>query len=76
MPIVTMHAAKTNPPRLIEQACAGEEIIIARGDQPVVKLVPVETPIIKREPGTLKGQCTVPPKFFEPLSKDELAEWD
>ena len=76
MPVVTIHAAKTNLSKLIEQACAGEEIIIARGDRPVVKLVPVDVPVPKREPGTLRGQFTVPPEFFEPLPEDELTKWD
>jgi prevent-host-death family protein len=75
MPIVTVHAAKTNLSKLIERALAGEEVVIARGDRPVVKLVPVEAPVRKREPGTLKGQFTVPPEFFEPLPDDELDAW-
>lgn len=36
---VTIHEAKTHLSRLIRQALAGEEIIIARGQQPLVKLV-------------------------------------
>lgn len=76
MPVVTIHVAKTNLSRLIEQACAGEEIIIARGDRPVVKLVPIEATAPKREPGTFSGQFSVPPEFFEPLPEDELTAWD
>ena len=75
MKIVTIHAAKTNLSKLIEQACAGEEIIIARGTEPVVKLVPVETPKPERKPGTYKGQFTVPDSFFHPLPDDELEAW-
>ena len=76
MPIVTVHAAKTNLSKLIERACAGEEIIIARGDQPVVKLVPVGVSEPVRDPGTYTGQFTVPPEFFEPLPEDELRRWE
>jgi antitoxin (DNA-binding transcriptional repressor) of toxin-antitoxin stability system len=36
MKTVTIHEAKTNLSRLIEKACQGEEIIIARGPDPVV----------------------------------------
>ncbi|MBX3057261.1 MAG: type II toxin-antitoxin system Phd/YefM family antitoxin [Anaerolineae bacterium] len=36
---VTIHQAKTNLSRLIQQALAGEEIVIAKGKQPLVKLV-------------------------------------
>jgi prevent-host-death family protein len=75
MAIVTIHAAKTNLSKLIERVCAGEEIIIARDTQPVVKLVPVEAPIRKREPGTFKGEFTVTTEFFEPLPDDELDGW-
>jgi prevent-host-death family protein len=74
--IVTIHAAKTNLSRLIEQACAGEDVIIARGAQPVVKLVPVghEEPV--RKFGALKGTLTVTESFFEPLPDAELGRWE
>lgn len=75
MKIVTIHAAKTNLSKLIEQACAGEEIIIARGTEPVVKLVPVEASKPERKFGQYKGQFTVPDSFFDPLPDDELEAW-
>jgi prevent-host-death family protein len=75
MPIVTIHAAKTNLSKLIEQACAGEEIIIARGSEPVVKLVPIPAVKPERKAGTLKGKFTVPDSFFDPLPDDELEVW-
>jgi hypothetical protein len=34
MEIVTIHRAKTELSRLIEKACRGEEIVIARGKEP------------------------------------------
>lgn len=76
MTIVTVHTAKTNLSKLIEQACAGEEIIIARGSQPVVKLVPLEQHPPRRQFGALRGKLVVPPEFFEPLPDDELAGWE
>ena len=39
METVTIHKAKTELSRLIERACRGEEIVIARGKKPVVRLV-------------------------------------
>ncbi len=41
METITIHKAKTQLSRLIEKACRGEEIIIARGKKPVVKLVAI-----------------------------------
>jgi prevent-host-death family protein len=76
MPIVTIHKAKTNLSKLIEKASAGEEVIIARGDKPVARLVPVGESKGKRQPGSLKGKLHVGPEFFEPLPPDELAGWE
>jgi prevent-host-death family protein len=75
MTIVTVHVAKTNLSKLIERAEAGEEIVIARGDQPAVKLLPV-TPTPKREFGLYRGLAKVGPEFFEPLPDDELRAWE
>jgi prevent-host-death family protein len=54
---VGMHEAKTTFARLVNAARAGEEVVITRRGQPVVKLVPVAA----AEPraslyGSLKGQ--------------------
>ena len=76
MSVVTIHQAKTNLSRLIKKASAGEEIIIARGDKPVAKLVPVGEIKGKRQPGSLKGKLRVGPEFFEPLPAGELATWE
>jgi prevent-host-death family protein len=73
---VTIHNAKTNLSRLIEQACAGEEVIIARGNLPVVRLVPINTPQKGRVFGALKGQIAVSDSFFDPLPEDELSAWE
>jgi prevent-host-death family protein len=75
MATVTVHEAKTHLSRLIADALAGKEVIIARGNQPAVKLVPVEQKP-KRMPGTLKGKINLGPEFFEPMSEQELAAWE
>jgi len=76
MKTVTIHEAKTNLSRLIEKACRGEEIVIARGSDPVVRLVPVGGRKGHRQLGILKGKLVVGPEFFEPLSADELDRWE
>lgn len=75
MKIVNVHAAKTHLSRLIEQACAGEEIVIARNSQPAVRLVPVNAPQPRRQRGSLEGQVFVPDAFFDPLPAAELDAW-
>ena len=76
MGIVTVHAAKTNLSKLIEQALQGEEVVIARGSQPVVRLVPIDAPKRRRRFGPLAGQLQVPDSFFEPLPEEELRLWE
>jgi prevent-host-death family protein len=72
--IVTIHVAKTNLSRLVARAEAGEEIVIARGNKPVAKLVPI-APKPKRIFGSMRGQFSIGPEFFEPLPPEELDEW-
>jgi prevent-host-death family protein len=76
MPLVTIHHAKTNLSRLIKKASAGEEIIIARGDKPVARLLPIGEAKGKRQPGSLKGKLHVGPEFFAPLPPQELTAWE
>jgi prevent-host-death family protein len=76
MSITTIHEAKTNLSRLIEQAERGEEVIIARGKKPVVRLVPVEAAQKKRVPGLWKGKFEIPDSFFDPLPPEELEGWE
>ncbi|MGC2108038.1 MAG: type II toxin-antitoxin system prevent-host-death family antitoxin [Candidatus Korobacteraceae bacterium] len=70
----TVHEAKTNLSKLIEKACEGEEVIIARGKKPVVKLVPVGTSARKRVPGRFEGQFSWTPDAFDPLTDEEMRE--
>lgn len=76
MPIYPMHFAKTNLSDLVARAEAGEEVILARGRKPAVRLVPLPTASPRRQPGRLAGRVAVGPEFFEPLPEDELARWE
>lgn len=73
---VTIHAAKTNLSKLIEQVHAGEEVVIARGDVPVARLVPIVERLPARQAGTLRGLIKVTDTFFEPLPPEELDAWE
>lgn len=76
MKTFTIHEAKTNLSKLIEQACEGEEVVIARGPEPVVRLVPIADVKGRRQPGALRGKLRVGPEFFEPLADEELVRWE
>ena len=76
METITIHKAKTQLSRLIAKACSGEEIVIARGKQPLVKLVPIAETRGDREPGAWKGKIKIGPEFFQPLPPAELEGWE
>jgi prevent-host-death family protein len=73
MKVVNLHAAKTHLSRLIEQAAAGEEIVIAKAGKPVARLVPFEPRHEPRQPGLMKGQIWIADDFDEPLPEEIMA---
>ncbi len=76
MAVSTIHEAKTQLSRLIARAERGEEVLIARGKEPVVRLVPVKKHPKKRELGIFKGEFKVGPGFFEPFPPEEPEGWE
>lgn len=69
---VNIYAAKTHLSRLIDQANAGEEVVITRHGRPVARIVPAEqrTP---RKLGLLEGQgFWMSDDFDAPLPDDLL----
>lgn len=73
---VPIHKAKTDLSRLVARARAGEEVVLAHGKRPVVRLVPVEQAPPRRRFGALRGKLVVDDAFFEPLPERELAAWE
>lgn len=71
----TIHEAKTNLSKLIQKACDGEEVIIAKGDKPMVKLVPIADAPKKRVPGGFEGKISWTEDAFDPLTDEELRDW-
>jgi antitoxin (DNA-binding transcriptional repressor) of toxin-antitoxin stability system len=76
MATVTIRKAEADLSRLIAKACRGEEIVIARGKKPVVRLVAIEDNKGQRRPGALRGKLKVGPEFFAPLPPEELEGWE
>ena len=74
--IVNMHEAKTSLSRLVERALSGEEIVIARKGEPLVRLVPVAKERKPRVPGRYKGKIWIAPDCFAPMSEEELELWE
>ncbi len=72
--IVNIYDAKTQLSRLVERAAGGEDIVIARAGQPMVRLVPVAAKP-RRKPGLLK-HVNIPEAFFDPLPPEEQEAWE
>lgn len=76
MTTVNIHAAKTHLSKLVEEAAAGKEIIIAKAGKPVARLGPLAAPGGKRELGLLAGKGTVPEDFDAPLPDELLDDFE
>lgn len=72
-----VHEAKTHLSRLLDDALAGDDIVISKAGVPQVRLVPTDRS--PRPRGTLAGVWPdldpVGP-FFDPLPDDEMAAWE
>ena len=55
--------AKTHLSKLVQKAMLGEEVIIAKDNKAVVKLVGLTPPRQSRKPGSAKGQVWMAPDF-------------
>ena len=71
---VNIHEAKTHLSRLIQDVLNGEEVVIAKDSQPVVRLVIHESALPKRQAGRLPGLIiSMADDFDAPL--DDFAEY-
>ncbi|MDQ2944020.1 MAG: type II toxin-antitoxin system Phd/YefM family antitoxin [Candidatus Dormibacteraeota bacterium] len=66
MKTVNLHAAKTHLSRLVDEAAAGAEVVIAKAGKPMVRLVPLR-PRKRTGFGELKGRMTIADDFDAPL---------
>jgi len=71
---VNIHEAKTHLSKLIQEAVAGEEVIIAKDNKPIVKLVVLQNAKLERKLGTAKGLVKfIADDFDAPL--DDFSEY-
>jgi len=63
--------AKAQFSTLVRKALQGEDVVIARDNKPLVRLVPVGVPA--RKPGSAKGRVTIAVDFDAPL--DDFSDY-
>ncbi len=76
MTTFTVHQAKSQLSKLLAEAEAGEEVVIARGSKPVARLIAFEPRSPRAKAGVWKGRIGFDESFFDPLPEDELALWN
>jgi len=57
--------AKAHFSTLVQRALMGEEVIIARDNKPVLRLVPLKDSRQPRQPGSARGEIWMAPDFEE-----------
>lgn len=67
---VNIAEAKAHFSALVQKALTGEEVVIARDNKPLVKLVPVERVAKRRQPGSAKGKVLFVADDFDRLPAD------
>lgn len=63
MKTVNIQAAKTHLSRLVEEAVAGDDIVLAKAGRPLVRLVPVQPDASPRKPGAWRGKVRMAKDF-------------
>ena len=78
MQIVNVHQAKTHLSRLIDDAHAGETIVLAKAGKPWARLMPLASPVPERIPGRLRsrGPLSQPNMLLEFMEPTELDSWE
>ena len=67
---VTLNDAALQLSELVSRASEGEEIVIAKDERPLAKLVPFAEVTEEREFGQFRGRVHVSEDFDEPLPDD------
>ena len=73
---INIYEAKTQLSKLVEQAAAGQDVVIARGGKPVARLTRLQAPQRKIRFGLLKGKVKVAKDFDAPLTDDVLGQFE
>ena len=70
---IELDKAKTQLETILQTALGGDEVLITRDAEPVLKLVPVQKPRLRRKAGTARGLISMTEDFDDPL--DDFREY-
>jgi prevent-host-death family protein len=75
MTVVNIYDAKTQLSKLVDEAAAGNDVVIARGGKPVARLTRLDVPKRKLRFGVLKGRIKISDDFDSALPDDLLTQF-
>lgn len=76
METVNIYEAKTRLSQLVDQAAAGEDVVVSRSGKPLVRITRLEAPKRQVKFGVLKGKVTVASDFDGPLPDDLIRSFE
>ena len=65
--VVTLREAEGQLAQLLERAHSGEEILLSQERKVIGRLVSVDAPLKKRQPGSARGQFVIELDAWKPL---------
>lgn len=78
MEMLNLHHAKAQLSRLVEQAAAGKEIVIAKAGRPMARLTSFNHDDTPRPLGLLKGKIWIADDFDDAptMTDEEIRAWE
>ena len=76
MATVNIYDAKTRLSQLVDQAAAGEDVVVSRNGKPLVRITQLNVPKQRIKFGVMKGKVTIASDFDAPLPAHVLAGFE
>ncbi|HUK03284.1 MAG TPA: type II toxin-antitoxin system prevent-host-death family antitoxin [Steroidobacteraceae bacterium] len=74
--IYNIHFAKTHLSRIVENAAAGEQIVLAKRGKPIARLTTIEPRVTKKQFGVLAGRFRIPDRFNSAVTAEIARRFD
>jgi prevent-host-death family protein len=76
MDAVNIYEAKTRLSQLVDQAVAGQDVVVSRHGKPLVRITRLEAVPRRIRFGVLKGRLRIAADFDAPLADEVLAGFE
>ena len=73
---INIHEAKARLSQLVDQAAAGEDVVVSRNGKPLVRITRLAASERRIRFGVLKGKVKIAANFDRPLPDDAIAGFE